>query len=234
MNINQINDVINSFVSAYPNILSKMPKHIIILHDTAIMAPSRGTLVLGLTRLNPSPAPAPATPSSSPPPTSSCCYYYYNYYYNYNYYNNNNNDRSEFILIPSYGLRKDVLLHELIHFNGIRSEILTRMLTNLLLTLYPYYSKLNQRRRTMVRRRLIKKYIYSVSKPDPKQFHLEDILRLINATLHHQVGKVGSYNYYNNSSHGGSSNSSGDSSSNNTKLPDITLLTLQIHGNIDI
>lgn len=208
MNINQINDVINSFVSAYPNILSKMPKHIIILHDTAIMAPSRGTLILGLTRLNPSPA--PATPSS-PPPTSSCCYYYYN--------NNNDGVGSEFILIPSYGLRNDVLLHELIHFNGIRSEILTRMLTNLLLVLYPYYSKLNKRRMTMVRRRLIKKYIYSVSKPDPKQFNLQDILRLINATLHNNAS---SHDYYSSNS-----DSRSNSSSSNTRLPEITLLTLQ-------
>ncbi|MEM4317550.1 MAG: hypothetical protein QXQ68_05775 [Candidatus Nitrosocaldaceae archaeon] len=179
------------------------------------MAPSRGTLVLGLTRLNPSPAPATPSSSSSPPPTSSCCYYYYN--------NNNNNDGvgSEFILIPSYGLRKDVLLHELIHFNGIRSEILTRMLTNLLLVLYPYYSKLNKRRMTMVRRRLIKKYIYSVSKPDPKQFNLQDILRLINATLHNNAS---SHDYYSSNS---DSRSNSSSSSSNTRLPGITLLTLQ-------
>ena len=100
-----INQVIDLYMKLYPHIFARRPDKIVYLDDTLIISP-QGNPVLGVTikkRLI-SPCPRCLSPST---------------------YNE--------MVIPYYGLNEETILHELIHTNGVRSEVITRVMTRVLL-----------------------------------------------------------------------------------------------------
>ena len=102
-----INQVIDTYMKLYPNIFTRRPDKIVYLDDTLIISPT-GNPVLGIT-----------VKTRLPRQNCSRCLLSTSTYNQ--------------MIIPYYGLNEETIVHELIHTNGVRSEVITRIMTRVLL-----------------------------------------------------------------------------------------------------
>ena len=141
-----IEHLINIYAQLYPNIIKNVPKNIIILNDTMIVPDlSSGSLAMGMT--------------VKPHGVGECSLCQLT------------KSNEGLIILPSYGVREDTILHELIHFNGIKSEFMTKRLTRLLMRMKSIRASTTDTRR----------YTYTITRPD--QEFMDKILRMIRGLL---------------------------------------------------
>lgn len=139
-----IESVITTYMQLYPRILRRRPEKIIYLEDTMIIGPT-GNLVLGATIPPPSLSSAPhaldhshcCDLNRSASSTVGCgC--------GAGAGNGTTAATAATIILPYYGLNEEVIVHELLHYNGVYSEILTRILTRLLIRYHQLMKMIRQ------------------------------------------------------------------------------------------